>query len=72
MSTFEIPAGCEVFPASAEKVSLGAAIYPTLALLNHSCNPDFMRCNRGKGIVCVANRDIKKGIVYVHELALAK
>lgn len=42
-------------------MSLGAAIYPTLALLNHSCNPDFMRCNRGKGVVCVANRDIKKG-----------
>ena len=44
-----------------DKISLGAAIYPTLALLNHSCNPDFMRCNRGKGVVCVANRDIKKG-----------
>ncbi len=43
------------------QVSLGAAIYPTLALFNHACCPDFMRCNRGRGVVCIANRNIKKG-----------
>ena len=46
---------------SSVQVSLGAAIYPTLALFNHSCCPDFMRCNRGRGVVCVANRNIRKG-----------
>ena len=36
-------------------------MFPTLALLNHSCKADFMRCNVGTGVVCVANRHIKKG-----------
>jgi hypothetical protein len=47
VGSFGIPAGSETFPPSSEKISLGAAIYPTLAMYNHSCNPDFMRCNRG-------------------------
>jgi hypothetical protein len=32
-----------------------------LALFNHSCDPSFMRCNRGRLILCVANRLIKAG-----------
>ncbi len=35
------------FAKGAQKVSLGSAVYPSLALLNHSCDPSFMRCNKG-------------------------
>jgi hypothetical protein len=41
---------------SSEIKSLGAGVYPTCALFNHSCDPSFMRCNFGKGMVSVANR----------------
>ena len=46
---------------SAQIKSLGAGVYLTSALFNHSCDPSFMRCNFGKGIVSVANRQIKAG-----------
>ena len=60
IAEFETPVLDKYTPAM-NKTSLGAALYPTLALFNHSCNPDFMRCNKGNEIVCVVNRDIKKG-----------
>lgn len=41
---------------SAEIKSLGAGVFLTSALFNHSCDPSFMRCNFGKGMVSVANR----------------
>jgi len=41
--------------------SLGAGVYLTAALYNHSCDPSFMRCNFGKGMVSVANREIAVG-----------
>merc|ERR1711962_1190060 len=43
------------------KVSLGAAMYPTLALFNHSCDPSFMRCNNGNSVICVTSKAISKG-----------
>lgn len=46
---------------SSEIKSLGAGVYPTCALFNHSCDPSFMRCNFGKGMVSVANRNILAG-----------
>ena len=33
---------------SAEIKSLGAGVFLTGALFNHSCDPSFMRCNVGK------------------------
>jgi len=41
--------------------SLGAGVYLTAAMFNHSCNPSFMRSNHGKGMVSVTNRLIKAG-----------
>lgn len=46
---------------SAQIKSLGAGVYLTSALFNHSCDPSFMRCNFGRGMVSVANRQIKAG-----------
>ena len=46
---------------SAQIKSLGAGVYLTSALFNHSCDPSFMRCNFGKGMVSVANRQIRAG-----------
>ena len=46
---------------SGEIKSLGAGVFLTSALFNHSCDPSFMRCNFGKGMVSVANRNIKAG-----------
>ena len=34
----------------------GAGLYPCLALLNHSCDPSFMRCNKGNEVICVASK----------------
>ncbi|XP_023338753.1 SET and MYND domain-containing protein 4 isoform X2 [Eurytemora carolleeae] len=41
--------------------SLGAGVYCTAALYNHSCAPCFMRCNYGKSMVSVTNREIPEG-----------
>ena len=60
VSEFETPV-LDAFTTACNKVSIGAAIYPTLALFNHACDPSFMRCNKGNGVVCVANRKILKG-----------
>ena len=46
---------------SAQIKSLGAGVYLTSALFNHSCDPSFMRCNFGRGMVSVANRQIRAG-----------
>ena len=60
VSEFESPT-LDKFGGACTKVSVGAGIFPTLALLNHSCDPSFMRCNNGRSILCVANKNIKKG-----------
>ena len=41
--------------------SLGAGVFLTAALFNHSCDPSFMRCNTGSGLVSVAARRIPAG-----------
>ena len=46
---------------AAQIKSLGAGVFLTSALFNHSCDPSFMRCNFGKGMVSVANRHIRAG-----------
>ena len=46
---------------SAEIKSLGAGVYLTAALFNHSCDPSFMRCNVGKQMVSVTNKNIQQG-----------
>ena len=60
ISEFETPV-LDIFPPGAQKVSLGAGLYPCLALLNHSCDPSFMRANKGNEVICVASKTIKKG-----------
>ena len=40
--------------------NIGSAIYPTLALLNHSCDPNVMKFFRGSEVVVVAKRNIYK------------
>ena len=60
VSEFETPS-LDSFNTACNKVSVGASIYPTLALFNHACDPSFMRCNKGNGVICVANRKILKG-----------
>merc|ERR1719189_1523381 len=60
ISEFETPV-MDKFVPGCKKVSLGAGLYPCLALLNHSCDPSFMRCNKGNEVICVASKHIKKG-----------
>ena len=47
--------------ASNSIVSLGAGVYLTSALFNHSCDPSFMRANVGKAMVSLANRNLRAG-----------
>lgn len=49
-----------VFSGS-KMTSLGAGLYNTLSLFNHSCDHNFMRANIGKDVVCITVKDIKKG-----------
>lgn len=44
-----------------ETVGLGAGIYPTLANVNHSCDPNIILVNMGLKTVAVTNRAIKAG-----------
>ena len=44
-----------------EMSRLGAAVYPTLANINHSCDPNVILVNWNKLAVAVANRPIKAG-----------
>ena len=39
----------------------GTAIYPTLALLNHSCDPNITKYFDGKKVIVVAGKKIRKG-----------
>ena len=61
ISEFETPT-FEKFTPACSKVSIGAGIYPSLALMNHSCDASFMRCNKGNEVICVSNRFIKEGL----------
>ena len=40
---------------------IGTGIYPALALLNHSCNPNILKYFNGSTVVAVASRTIFKG-----------
>ena len=52
ISEFETPV-LDTFVPGCKKGSIGAGLYPCLALLNHSCEPSFMRCNKGKFLSCL-------------------
>lgn len=45
-----------------ETTPLGGAVYPTLANVNHSCDPNFTIVNYGRRAVAVATRRIKTGM----------
>ena len=45
-----------------ETTPMGGAVYPTLANVNHSCDPNFTLVNFGKKAVGVAVRQIKAGM----------
>ena len=48
-------------------ITLGSTYQPTLALLNHSCDPNVIRYNVARANILVANRDIMKGQeVFLH------
>ena len=40
---------------------VGTAIYPALALLNHSCDPNITKYFSGSTVIAVASRNIFKG-----------
>jgi len=42
-------------------ISIGLTYQPTLALLNHSCDPNTIRFNIGRATLLIASRDIKRG-----------
>ncbi|XP_023335428.1 histone-lysine N-methyltransferase Smyd1 [Eurytemora carolleeae] len=44
-----------------EITNIGCAVNPTLALLNHSCNPNTTRANIGAATAVIATSSIKKG-----------
>lgn len=44
-----------------ETVSLGAAIFPTLANVNHACDPNILLVNWRQKAIALANRPIRKG-----------
>lgn len=44
-----------------ETYPVGGAVYPTLANVNHSCDPNFTLVNFGKTAVAMAIRQIKEG-----------
>lgn len=45
----------------AEMKAVGAGLYPTAALFNHSCDPNIIRCNIGRRMISVTSRDIQPG-----------
>ncbi|XP_018324993.1 SET and MYND domain-containing protein DDB_G0284059 [Agrilus planipennis] len=50
---------------SCVSVDIGGALYPTLALFNHSCEPSIVRYNIGNRIVARLIKSVKKGdIIY--------
>ena len=46
---------------SIETNRIGGAVYPTLALVNHSCDPNFVIIFWGRTAIAVASRTIFKG-----------
>ena len=42
-------------------VKIGVAINPSLALINHSCDPNYARVEKGKDVLAFATRLIRKG-----------
>jgi len=46
---------------SAETNRIGGGVYPTMALVNHSCDPNFVIVFWGRTAVAVASRSIDKG-----------
>ena len=42
-------------------ITLGTTYQPSLALLNHSCDPNTIRYNLARASILVANRDILEG-----------
>ena len=40
---------------------IGVAINPSLALINHSCDPNYARVERGKDVMAFATRRINAG-----------
>eukprot|EP00095_Tigriopus_kingsejongensis_P006087 maker-scaffold712_size108441-snap-gene-0.33 protein:Tk06087 transcript:maker-scaffold712_size108441-snap-gene-0.33-mRNA-1 annotation:"set and mynd domain-containing" len=49
-----------LFP-SRQSYSLGVGIFPTFALLNHSCGPNVFKCFTGNQVVVMASQNIRKG-----------
>ena len=39
----------------------GQVIRPSMAMFNHSCNPNMVRIDRGKFVIAAATTDIKEG-----------
>lgn len=48
-------------PGELSNRMLGGAVYPTLALFNHSCNPGLVRCQKGTEIYVKTVRPIMQG-----------
>ena len=48
---------------SVETLRIGGGVYPTLALVNHSCDPNFVIVFWGRVAVAVASRWIVETIV---------
>ncbi|XP_054271330.1 SET and MYND domain-containing protein 4 [Macrosteles quadrilineatus] len=44
-----------------KSVFIGGAVYPTLALFNHSCNPGIVRYQKGTEVIARAIRTIRSG-----------
>ena len=42
-------------------VDVGAAFYPNILLLNHSCCPNTLKINQGRKLFLLAKHSIKKG-----------
>jgi hypothetical protein len=47
-----------------ETTPLGGGIYPTIANVNHSCDPNFTIIYFGKRAVAVSDRKIRAGLFY--------
>ena len=56
---YEAPIGSSWFHGTTRHI--GQAFNPTLAMINHSCDPNSVHFNVGKATISVATRLIKKG-----------
>ncbi|XP_068236216.1 SET and MYND domain-containing protein 4-like [Palaemon carinicauda] len=52
---------CSLSPFQIDKENIGAAIYPTNSLINHSCNPSALPYFYGRHVVLRAARPIMEG-----------